>query len=315
MKRPRHTKRRKAAERSASSSSASEAVRTDFMTTLPAVPKKARETVMPWLRRALATAKRLAQAWRPGARRRSRARARFRGDFSGSSRALWTSDIHFEPDRAASGCNAPGRPRKGERACRGARQAPGQEKKARRRDLALRPDPRRAQGKRSGLRDPDRRQAGRAVFPLRGRTRARLLAPVSPGASSQSSRRHIVGAVALCAIRDPGPQGRARVSPLGPGRGRRLAPVRRRGAGKVRLELRDGRRHTRAARAIGSPIRPRAEEAARPRRAARGGLAEEPRRRGARALGGLSGVGGGAAGLSGGFWVRAFRGASRGRLV
>src|SRR6266853_1861393 len=59
MKRPRHTKRRKAAERSASSSSASEAVRTDFMTTLPAVAKKARETVMAWLRRAIALARKL----------------------------------------------------------------------------------------------------------------------------------------------------------------------------------------------------------------------------------------------------------------
>src|SRR5260370_24149164 len=59
MKRPRHTKRRKAAERSASSSSASEAVRTDFMTTVPAVAKKARETVMAWLRRAIALARKL----------------------------------------------------------------------------------------------------------------------------------------------------------------------------------------------------------------------------------------------------------------
>src|SRR5258708_12319736 len=59
MKRPRHTKRRKAAERSASSSPASEAVGTDFMTTLPAVAKKARETVMAWLRRAIALARKL----------------------------------------------------------------------------------------------------------------------------------------------------------------------------------------------------------------------------------------------------------------
>src|SRR5437899_7628983 len=74
--------------------------------------------------------------------------------------------ILFEPGCSVSGRNAPGRPRKGEAACRGARRSPGQEKKARRRDLGLRPDPRRAQGKRSGLREPDRRQAGRAVFPL-----------------------------------------------------------------------------------------------------------------------------------------------------
>src|SRR5260221_9160922 len=67
MKRPRHTKRRKAAERSASSSSASEAVGTDFMTTLPAVAKKARETVMAWLRRAIALAR---QARRPPAKAR-----------------------------------------------------------------------------------------------------------------------------------------------------------------------------------------------------------------------------------------------------
>ncbi len=146
--------------------------------------------------RDLAPAERLAQALPHGARRSPRARNRFRGDFSGSGRALWPRDIHFEPRRAASGRNAPGRPRKSETACRGARQSPGQEKKARRRDLDLRASPRRAQGKRSAHREPDRRQADRAVFPLRGRTRVRLLAPVRTGAgpcsrvrSSKSSPR------------------------------------------------------------------------------------------------------------------------------
>src|SRR5437867_4026403 len=54
MKRPRHTKRRKAAERSASSSSVSEAMRTDFMNKLRAVAEKARGAGRAWLRAALA---------------------------------------------------------------------------------------------------------------------------------------------------------------------------------------------------------------------------------------------------------------------
>src|SRR6266581_8356466 len=59
MKRPRHTKRRKAAARSASSSSVSEAMRTDLRNKLRAVAKEARETVMAWLRRAIALGRKL----------------------------------------------------------------------------------------------------------------------------------------------------------------------------------------------------------------------------------------------------------------
>src|SRR5712691_2145478 len=59
MKRPRHTKRRKAAARSASSSSVSEAMRSDFTNKLGAVAEKARETVGTWLRRASASADKL----------------------------------------------------------------------------------------------------------------------------------------------------------------------------------------------------------------------------------------------------------------
>src|SRR5204862_4837176 len=113
----------------------------------------------------------------------------------------------------------------------------------------------------------------------------------------------------------PGPQERARVSPLGPGRGRGLAPVRGRTAGKVRLELRDRRRHARAARAGRPPTRPRAEEAARRRGGPRSGLAEKPRRRRPGALGGLSGVAGGPGRLPGGLGFLALRAASRGRLI
>src|SRR2546426_1855416 len=59
MKRPRHTKRRKAAARSASSSSVSEAMRRNFTNTLRAAAKEARETVGTWLRRATARADKL----------------------------------------------------------------------------------------------------------------------------------------------------------------------------------------------------------------------------------------------------------------
>src|SRR5882762_4425665 len=48
MKRPRHTKHRKAAARSASSSSVSEAMRSDLTNKLRAVAKEARETVKAW---------------------------------------------------------------------------------------------------------------------------------------------------------------------------------------------------------------------------------------------------------------------------
>src|SRR2546422_276742 len=159
-----------------------------------------------------------------------------------------------------------------------------------------------------------RRPPRSTLFPYTTLFRS-LLAPVSPREASESPRRHIVGAVDLRAVRDPRPKERARVSPLGPGRGRGMAPVRGRAGGKVRLELRDGRRHTRAARASGSPTRPPAEEAARSRGGPRGGLAEEPRPRRPGALGGLSGVAGGPGRFPGGFGFRAFRAASRGRLV
>jgi len=131
----------------------------------------------------------------------------------------------------------------------------------------------------------------RAVFPLHGRTRMRLLAPVSPGEASESLGVTSWGAVDLRTVRDPCPQERTRVSPLGPGQ-RRGWPLFG-GAQQEKFARATGRpRHTRAARASGSPTRPRAEEAARRCGGPRGGLAEEPRRRRPGALGGLSGVAG-----------------------
>src|SRR5207249_4970725 len=59
MKRPRHTKRRKAAARSASSSSVSEAMHSDFANKLRAAAEKARGAGRAWLRAAIARADKL----------------------------------------------------------------------------------------------------------------------------------------------------------------------------------------------------------------------------------------------------------------
>src|SRR5437773_12232958 len=59
MKRPRHTKRRKAAARSASSSSVSETMHSDFANKLRAAAEKARGAGRAWLRAAIARADKL----------------------------------------------------------------------------------------------------------------------------------------------------------------------------------------------------------------------------------------------------------------
>src|SRR5947208_3744240 len=62
MKRPRHTKRKKAAARSASSSSVSETMHSDFANKLRAATEKARGAGGAWLRAAIARADKLGRS-------------------------------------------------------------------------------------------------------------------------------------------------------------------------------------------------------------------------------------------------------------